>query len=158
MWGMIKPWIDPVTVEKFQILGSNYLPTLREYIDDEYIPSEYGGGCQDFPWQWPLNNEDFLASISYTAGGNASTGSASGSDGSSVGSSGESVTDNAPTPPLSPSLRTPLPTLSSVNLPLLYFRMHKVEDLGSYHGYRMMVRYTDLQSWQVCPSSDSPAV
>lgn len=42
MWSMIKPWIDPVTAEKFKILGSDYLPALREIIDNESIPAELG--------------------------------------------------------------------------------------------------------------------
>lgn len=132
---MIKPWIDPVTVEKFQILGSNYLPTLLEYIDDEYIPSEFGGSYRNFPWQYPANNADFLADLPPTE------------DAPIV--SADPVVPRLVKPRQYPSLRTPKPTINDMNLPLLYFRMDKVEDLGSHHGYRMLIRYKDLKSWKV---------
>lgn len=139
MWSMIKPWIDPVTVDKFQIIGTNYLPKLREHINDEHIPAEYGGSCENFPWKWPLNNQDYLESINYTV-----------RRASFMSVRSDSTASIAPSSPLSPiSLRAPAPTIQDVNLPLLYFRMHKVEDMGGYHGYRMLIRYTDLQSWQV---------
>jgi hypothetical protein len=54
IWSLIKPWIDPDTASKFQILGSNYLDTLRELIDDSQIPLEYGGSCSYFTWEWPF--------------------------------------------------------------------------------------------------------
>lgn len=52
IWAMIKPFIDPVTAEKFIILGSDYLGTLREYIDDSQIPEDLGGSFKMI-WQWP---------------------------------------------------------------------------------------------------------
>lgn len=137
---MIKPWIDPVTVEKFQILGSDYLPKLREHIDNDFIPSEYGGGCHDFPWHWPLNNRDFLASVGYSTDNVAAAG---------ISNLVEPDTVVGPTVPQALTLCAQAPTLSSVNLPFLYLKMHKVENMGSYHGYKMMVSYTDLHLWQV---------
>jgi hypothetical protein len=55
IWAMIKPWIDPVTAEKFVLIGSDYLSTLRKYIDDSQIPVELGGNRQDFSWTFPQN-------------------------------------------------------------------------------------------------------
>lgn len=40
---VVKPWIDETTREKFQILGSDYLPVLLRYIDEKQIPVELGG-------------------------------------------------------------------------------------------------------------------
>lgn len=55
LWALIKPWIDPVTVEKFKILGSNYQDVLKEQIADDQIPVEYGGTWEDFGWTFPDN-------------------------------------------------------------------------------------------------------
>lgn len=57
-WAMIKPWLDPVTAEKTQILGADYKSKLLEYIDEDQIPVEYGGTRQNFAWAWPLNYEE----------------------------------------------------------------------------------------------------
>lgn len=54
IWAMIKPWIDPVTAEKFIILGSDYIETLREHIDDSQIPPDFSGSCDSFTWTWPF--------------------------------------------------------------------------------------------------------
>merc|ERR1711971_947900 len=42
-WNIISKFIDPVTVKKIHILGSDYLKTMKEYIDLDKIPKEYGG-------------------------------------------------------------------------------------------------------------------
>lgn len=57
IWALIKPWIDPVTSDKIQILGSDYLPTLREAIDDSQIPPELGGSAEGFYWTAPAPEE-----------------------------------------------------------------------------------------------------
>lgn len=57
-WAIIKPWLDPVTAEKMQIIGSNYQDKLKEYIDVEQIPIEYGGTKENFSWVWDNNYED----------------------------------------------------------------------------------------------------
>lgn len=31
-WKIIRPWLDPVTAEKFQLLGSDYEETLHKFI------------------------------------------------------------------------------------------------------------------------------
>ena len=50
LWAMIRPWIDPVTVEKFHILGSAYQEELLRYIDADQVPVEYGGTSA---WKMP---------------------------------------------------------------------------------------------------------
>lgn len=55
MWALIKPWIDPVTVQKFQIVGSNYQDILKDKIAADQIPVEYGGTCESFGWTFPNN-------------------------------------------------------------------------------------------------------
>jgi hypothetical protein len=61
IWSVIKHWIDPVTAEKFHILGSNYLDTLRDYIDDDQIPPELGGSCPNFTWKWPFPHKSGIS-------------------------------------------------------------------------------------------------
>lgn len=55
LWAMIKPWIDPVTVAKFKILGSNYQSELKAHIAEDQIPVEYGGTWEEFGWTYPKN-------------------------------------------------------------------------------------------------------
>ena len=55
LWAIIKPWIDPVTVAKFKILGGNYQDALKENIAEDQIPVEYGGTCEGFGWTFPDN-------------------------------------------------------------------------------------------------------
>lgn len=57
LWAVIKPWIDPVTVAKFKILGKNYITELKEYMDENQIPVEYGGTRENFGWSFPDNIE-----------------------------------------------------------------------------------------------------
>jgi hypothetical protein len=64
IWSMLRPWIDPITAEKIMIIGSDYLPTLRKYIDDSQIPAELGGLRENFAWTFPDNHsetDDFLS-------------------------------------------------------------------------------------------------
>ena len=57
IWAMIQPFIDPVTADKIKILGSDYLDTLREHIDDSQIPEELGGSFK-IMWHWPYRFPD----------------------------------------------------------------------------------------------------
>lgn len=57
IWAVVKPWIDPVTREKMQIIGTDFLPTLTKYIDIEMIPTELGGKHSNFRWSWPYPEE-----------------------------------------------------------------------------------------------------
>ena len=57
MWSLIQPWIDPVTSDKISIVGSDYLPILREHIDDSEIPPELGGSAPNFTYEAPFPEE-----------------------------------------------------------------------------------------------------
>ncbi|WFD25806.1 hypothetical protein MNAN1_000772 [Malassezia nana] len=66
VWTVVKGWLDPVTREKIQILGSNYLGELSKQIPMENIPSMVGGLCQcpggclmsdAGPWNTPEGEE-----------------------------------------------------------------------------------------------------
>lgn len=54
LWAVISPWIDPVTANKIRIVGSDFLPSLREVVADDQIPQELGGSCPDMQWEWPF--------------------------------------------------------------------------------------------------------
>ncbi|KAL8634615.1 MAG: hypothetical protein Q9228_007795, partial [Teloschistes exilis] len=44
IWGWVKNWVDPGTVDKLKVLShAEVLPTLKEYIDVENIPTRFGG-------------------------------------------------------------------------------------------------------------------
>lgn len=43
IWRVVRGWLDPVTAQKIQILGSNYQETLLAEIAPEQLPVEYGG-------------------------------------------------------------------------------------------------------------------
>jgi hypothetical protein len=57
IYSMISPFLDPVTAKKVQIIGTDFLPTLREQIDDSMIPKEMGGSCESIQWNWPYAEE-----------------------------------------------------------------------------------------------------
>jgi hypothetical protein len=59
IWTLVKPWIDPITREKMQILGTDYLPTLLRHMDLDQIPKELGGCCEEFHWQWPYAEKSY---------------------------------------------------------------------------------------------------
>ncbi|EHK43881.1 uncharacterized protein TrAtP1_008319 [Trichoderma atroviride] len=46
VWGVVKGWLDPVTVKKINILGSSYQSELKKHIPAENIPKEFGGTCE----------------------------------------------------------------------------------------------------------------
>jgi len=45
IWNAVKPWLAKETVEKIDILGSDYQERLLELIDAESLPSVLGGKC-----------------------------------------------------------------------------------------------------------------
>lgn len=45
LWALIKPWLDPVTRDKFTVLGGSYQAALLKHIDPASLPVEYGGTC-----------------------------------------------------------------------------------------------------------------
>ena len=46
VWAIIKPWLDEVTVAKIDILRATYKDTLLKQIDEENLPSIFGGKCE----------------------------------------------------------------------------------------------------------------
>jgi CRAL/TRIO domain len=61
-FNFVKGFLDPVTVEKIHILGSDYLPKLLEQVPKENLPKQFGGECEceggcalsdAGPWQDP---------------------------------------------------------------------------------------------------------
>ncbi|KAG6849748.1 hypothetical protein H0H93_005546 [Arthromyces matolae] len=46
VWAMIKPWLDPVTVAKINILGSSYQDEVFKQIPRENLPKRFGGTCE----------------------------------------------------------------------------------------------------------------
>ncbi|KAH7419484.1 CRAL-TRIO domain-containing protein [Cadophora sp. MPI-SDFR-AT-0126] len=62
IFGIVKGWMDPVTVEKIHILGGNYQKELLAQVPAENLPKIFGGDCQcpggcawsdEGPWQDP---------------------------------------------------------------------------------------------------------
>lgn len=46
VWGIVKPWLDPVTVAKIDVIASGQVKAkLLEQIPKENLPVEYGGTC-----------------------------------------------------------------------------------------------------------------
>jgi hypothetical protein len=76
IWAMIKPWVDPITAQKIVIIGSDYLPTLREFIDDSQIPASLGGSRDDFYWTFPENRteeDEYMEMASFVSEETAAT-------------------------------------------------------------------------------------
>ena len=46
IWGVVKGWLDPVTVQKIHILGSSYQKELLAQVPAENLPKEFGGTCE----------------------------------------------------------------------------------------------------------------
>jgi hypothetical protein len=46
VWTVVRAWLDPVTVAKIHILGSNYQKELLDQVPIENLPIEFGGTCE----------------------------------------------------------------------------------------------------------------
>ncbi|KAH7885341.1 CRAL-TRIO domain-containing protein [Phlebopus sp. FC_14] len=46
IWSIIKPWLAKETVEKVDVLGSDYRKILLDLVDAENLPSVLGGCCR----------------------------------------------------------------------------------------------------------------
>lgn len=46
VWGVVKGWLDPVTVKKIHVLGSGYKSELLKQIDPQNLPKQFGGECE----------------------------------------------------------------------------------------------------------------
>ncbi|WFD33010.1 hypothetical protein MSPP1_004067 [Malassezia sp. CBS 17886] len=71
VWSVVKGWLDPVTTDKIQILGSSYMGELKKQIPLDHIPSIIGGECHcpggcalsdAGPWNTPKGRE-IIASV-----------------------------------------------------------------------------------------------
>jgi len=57
LWAIVKPWLDEKTVAKIQIIGSGYKSELLKMIDEQNLPTFFGGksteelGMNPGPWQ-----------------------------------------------------------------------------------------------------------
>eukprot|EP01006_Ploeotia_vitrea_P011780 TRINITY_DN31290_c0_g1_i1.p1 TRINITY_DN31290_c0_g1~~TRINITY_DN31290_c0_g1_i1.p1 ORF type:complete len:423 (-),score=209.23 TRINITY_DN31290_c0_g1_i1:61-1155(-) len=47
VWRVVSAWLNPATIEKINILGSNYMEVLLEHIDADSLPDYLGGTCTD---------------------------------------------------------------------------------------------------------------
>jgi len=45
IWNVMKPWLSKETIEKVDILGSDYQDVLLKLVDAENLPSSLGGKC-----------------------------------------------------------------------------------------------------------------
>ena len=45
IWSFIKPWLAKETVQKVDILGSDYQKVLLDLVDAENLPASLGGKC-----------------------------------------------------------------------------------------------------------------
>ena len=45
IWNVMKPWLSTETIEKVDILGSDYQSVLLKLVDAENLPSSLGGNC-----------------------------------------------------------------------------------------------------------------
>lgn len=46
VFGVVKGYLDPVTVEKINVLGSGYQSELLKQVPSENLPKQYGGTCE----------------------------------------------------------------------------------------------------------------
>jgi hypothetical protein len=46
VWSVVKGWLDPVTVQKIQILGGSYQTELLKQIEPQNLPKQFGGQCE----------------------------------------------------------------------------------------------------------------
>jgi hypothetical protein len=44
-WKILKNWLDPRTIAKIQIVGTDFMPTLEQHVDKKYAPKYLGGPC-----------------------------------------------------------------------------------------------------------------
>ena len=63
IWSFVKRVVDPRTVAKIDVVGSNYLPKLLMYVDAENLPVQFGGldtvpwpGVEPGPWDVYVKN------------------------------------------------------------------------------------------------------
>jgi hypothetical protein len=73
VWTVIRVWLDEVTVNKIDIIGSAYKDKLLAQIPAENLPKEFGGTCEcpcggcslsdDGPWKDEQDQEQTEAPV-----------------------------------------------------------------------------------------------
>lgn len=65
VWSLVKPLLQPRTVNKVTLLGTKYMDELLKYVDAENIPEYMGGKCRntllDDPGPW--NDPQVLSTL-----------------------------------------------------------------------------------------------
>lgn len=65
IWSLVKPLLQPRTVNKVTLLGTKYMDELLKYVDAESIPEYMGGKCRntllDDPGPW--NDPQVLSNL-----------------------------------------------------------------------------------------------
>lgn len=51
IWGLLRAFADPITAEKIQVLGSDYMKYLTKQVPIDQIPPKYGG-----KGKWQIRN------------------------------------------------------------------------------------------------------
>ena len=61
-WKMIKSWLDPRTASKVSVLSGRkvWIPKLLEHVDEDQLPSDYGGKGPDTRLTLKQNNMKHL--------------------------------------------------------------------------------------------------
>lgn len=71
LWQIAKAWLDPVTANKFVLLPPNQLDKLKDYIDEDQLPTELGGTCMCpngcFDYKGKKKTEDSIGNSRNTA-------------------------------------------------------------------------------------------
>jgi CRAL/TRIO domain len=60
IYAIIRPWIDPDTAAKFNIIGPDFLPALLEEIDISQIPVDLGGTLES-EWTGPWDDSSYCS-------------------------------------------------------------------------------------------------
>lgn len=65
VWSLVKPLLQPRTVNKVTLLGTKYMDELTKFVDVESIPEYMGGKCRntllDDPGPW--NDQEVLSRL-----------------------------------------------------------------------------------------------
>ncbi|KAI9809631.1 MAG: cytosolic factor, phosphatidylinositol/phosphatidylcholine transfer protein [Sarcosagium campestre] len=129
VFSVVKGFLDPVTVDKIHILGSNYQAELLAQVPKENLPTQFGGTCtcpggcelsDDGPWkdpQWvrpPKWAKQAADPSANTATATATATTTTEDDERKEKTKGEAATESAPAPAPAAGA-APIPTTQSVD-------------------------------------------
>lgn len=60
IYSLISPFINVATTNKLIILGYDYYASLLDYIDEDQIPTIYGG-TMECTWNWPYHESSGIS-------------------------------------------------------------------------------------------------